>query len=419
MRHRTSQSFTPFSVETSPSMGDSVVTALLYDGNKLTVGLTSSDTMDDDDSKSRNVKECVQYKARASVIVMDGERYRWRNYAGYPIGGLGFTCTTHGITVLPTANAIPGNVPWSDMAASLSEKLQGRIRSKSLLAVTVRELPSTIGMVRNPFRILRGDWRKLVGRKACKELSKEGANLWLEYQYGWKALQYDLSNFADSYARILSVANALHQQDASSRPFDENRTVLGIAPYEQLYTDQEGNFRTGRLNIITKRVLTEAKLFCRARAARSDLSHLDYVLNSLGLDNRAMLNSLWEIIPFSFVADWFIKLPNIMAPLDYSALQSQSILLGHQFKNVWEFQATFMPGILDTYWSTGYWDWELTSPPLKGSLGYKTEYHRAPGLPSVEGVQLSKDLSSTQLKSLGSLLIQAATTKPRWLWKRQ
>jgi len=372
------------------------------DGYKYTSKLRIS-TMEDDPGPGRHVKQCSQNVANASVISLSDavmRRYYWG--AQDPFGQ--FTVSLSRIGVIPVANPIAQDVPWSDMAASLSEKLSGRIRSKSLLAVTIRELPSTIGMIRNPYRLLRKNWRLKCGMKTASALAKEGANIWLETQYGWNALNYDMGNFAQAYSRILSYANVA-KAGSFDEKLSETRQLSGGEPYSVLDTSGWSFYRTGMINIWSRGCFTTATLFCRAAKARAQLGHLDYMLNSLGLDNRAILASLWEVIPFSFVADWFIKLPNIMAPLDFSQLASESVQLGYQACTEWRFVAGYYGGILDRLWDTGYWDWQGTQP-FMGSPGYKRIYSRYPGLPQVEGVRLSADLSSTQLLSLGSLLIQ-------------
>jgi len=379
-----------------------------YDRFQLDASVIES--MDDYPSKTREVKVCTHVKADASTIPGDNHSVICHYIGG---GSYPYHCALGPLSVIPTDNPTPGSVPWSEMAGSLSEKLKGNIRSKTLLAVSIRELPQTIGMIKNPFRLLRTDWRKIAGRfSTAKTLAKEGANLWLETQYGWKALSYDLANFAKSYGRILSYNREAHDQEAQSKAliaFDENRMVSANAPYQRL----DGRVvQTGRVNIVSRGCYTHGRLFCRAQQARASLGRISYVLNSLGLSNRDILASLWEVVPFSFVADWFIKLPNLLAPLDYASLQSTAAQIGHSLKTEWSYVAEWEPGLLSSFYAASWFEWE--KPKLIGLPGYKRVYSRIPGFNPIEGIQLSKDLSSTQLTSLGSLLIQAATGKPKW-----
>lgn len=112
---------------------------------------------------------------------------------------------------------------------------------------------------------------------------KEVARIWLEMQYGWKPLLQDVHDGAEACAYLLNVAverarkaEMIHKQKTARRSFDYN----------------DGFCRTYGEAYHTRHI----------RVRYTDLP----APNSLGLTDPSSL--IWENIPFSFIADWFIPI---------------------------------------------------------------------------------------------------------------
>jgi hypothetical protein len=72
--------------------------------------------------------------------------------------------------------------------------------------VTLAEAQKTIRMIRNPFNLLRTNWRKLCRRETALSLHKKAANVWLEGQYGWNSFWYDVKASVKTYAKLKELA---------------------------------------------------------------------------------------------------------------------------------------------------------------------------------------------------------------------
>jgi len=110
----------------------------------------------------------------------------------------------------------------------------------------------------------------------------DAAKIWLEYWFGWKPLVGDIYNAIDVLQR---EGPALQVQGR------------GTVRSEYVYTPRSGNWNWHyNWPLVTVRSLVQA----RVRVSNPNL----YRANQLGLVNPASV--AWELIPFSFLVDWFI-----------------------------------------------------------------------------------------------------------------
>jgi len=142
---------------------------------------------------------CEHFHAIPAVLEKDTAPCTWFNNYGWGWDQTSYWCQGATFTVIPDlgfCQALATGALDSSNVVSLVEALardvKGLINSKSLLAVTIKELPETIEMVRNPFGLLKHGWRLIAGKSTAAQLARKGSNLWLEYQYGWKSSYYDL-----------------------------------------------------------------------------------------------------------------------------------------------------------------------------------------------------------------------------------
>lgn len=138
-------------------------------------------------------------------------------------------------------------------------------------------------------------------RKRPKQQFSFG-DVWLEYQYGWKPLLADIYGAAETMAnlhvdppplRITAMASATRQ----AQGVDFARYLVNGAEYlaEIDYTC------SGKTRYILE-VAEDSKVL--------------QSLQTVGLTNPLLL--AWEILPYSFVADWFFPLGNYLQQLEYA-----------------------------------------------------------------------------------------------------
>lgn len=125
------------------------------------------------------------------------------------------------------------------------------------------------------------------------------ANYWLQYQYGWKPLLNDVKNAAEA------VAEAVNRNDDRS-----TSRVRSSRTYSRAWSDSNYTLEANPLykGAVSGYVRVSRRAVWRFKPTAADLPGL------FGLTNP--FEVVWEIIPFSFVADWFLPIGNYLSSLD-------------------------------------------------------------------------------------------------------
>jgi len=142
---------------------------------------------------------------------------------------------------------------------------------------------------------LRSDFRRQS--KTESDLRRFAANTWLEYTYGWKPL------ISDVYNQCENLANHLVEKQGVVR------TGRGSAKEKKLTirsgSADGGNWKFTDVTNTEMRVSYVVKYKLRG----GETSWID----TFGLQNPAIV--IWEVIPFSFVVDWFLPIGNFLEQL--------------------------------------------------------------------------------------------------------
>lgn len=179
------------------------------------------------------------------------------------------------------------------------------------LGTTMAESKKTIiGVAKTSLKLLRafsavrkGNFAKgadILGLRpsSIKSANKTAADYWLEYQYGWKPLMSDIHGGIELFKEGILRESQL---------FTVKSTEIDNVPFKGRSRSYDciGSYRVQR---------TE-KYICALKNA--DVARL----SNLGLLNPAVV--AWELVPFSFVVDWFLPVGNF--------LQSVTATLGYDF----------------------------------------------------------------------------------------
>jgi hypothetical protein len=139
----------------------------------------------------------------------------------------------------------------------------------------------------------KGRWRQagdILGLSRKEFTANRGnalADYWLAYSYGWAPLAGEM------FALQRTFAEATHR---TSRSVEGNGTSIVSDDVEFPYNDfiEKGSF-AARVRTTLKAELTNPYLA---------------LINDLGLTNP--LSVAWELVPFSFVVDWFLPVGNTL-----------------------------------------------------------------------------------------------------------
>lgn len=191
----------------------------------------------------------------------------------------------------------------SRIASSFSALRSGNIVSAGKVLTGVR-----------PSRRIRRNFRKDAS------VDRAASQAWLEMQYGWIPLLNDVKGAVealDTHLSSLQIVRAVGRGSAS-----DSGVIKGSS-----------NFRTTTTTKWKTEVFVKYCSFFRVEMDAVQTS------TSLGLQNPAVL--AWELLPYSFVVDWFLPIGNYLSSLDATAgtaftTGSRTITQRYEATTTWE-----------------------------------------------------------------------------------
>jgi hypothetical protein len=127
--------------------------------------------------------------------------------------------------------------------------------------------------------------------KTDSNIPQWAADTWLEYSYGWKPLIQDVYDHAEALANVIEknsnvIRFASGKAETSGKFFWSSKPPTNVWDFARVTSDQR---------------------FCRVGVYyRIPSNGALNTANVFGLNNPAVV--AWELVPFSFVADWFIPI---------------------------------------------------------------------------------------------------------------
>lgn len=201
------------------------------------------------------------------------------------------TGSISGCPTLPTNLAIDGG--------KLLLQAYGKMNGSAIVSgELLNDLGATISMLRRPFRGAKEllnhmiKYRSKRVGKTAKSAMKASADAWLEYRYGWKPLILDANSIIKEVhkkrelCKVLRLVARAGGSDSLTTSYDWSATALQKCSGSCTLT------RTVRCGV---GVLYDLK----PRTTTNQLNQ------TLGTRSRDLIPTLWEIVPYSFVVDWF------------------------------------------------------------------------------------------------------------------
>ena len=194
-------------------------------------------------------------------------------------------------------------------ARSAQRELQGGVLLGEL-GQTVKFLKDSAKGLRNALSGHLTSLSKAKGgfsKASNKAKRKYLANKWLEFQYAAKPLYADIQDAARAAARI-----ALND-------YPPRKRVEGHGSYKSRDVTEEqiivGTFNT-YFTWVTE-VTSEAKFYGSVILATPDSGTPN--LDILGLTGKDFLPTIWELIPYSFLIDYFTNIGDLVSAVSFSS----------------------------------------------------------------------------------------------------
>lgn len=175
----------------------------------------------------------------------------------------------------------------------------------------IAELRPTLRMFKNVGRRLESfnkDARRFLNSKTkLNDARKVLANNWLEGRYGWRVLAYDLQDLGEALARASAKARSRFSERTGGT---QRWTDLWVKSFEG--TDFHWTYNVEDYYTLSAR-----------GAVTADVRVPNFQFNPLLTG--------WEVIPYSFVVDWFIDVGNTLEALSLTKLAT-SYVAGKGYK---------------------------------------------------------------------------------------
>lgn len=212
----------------------------------------------------------------------------------------------------PAVSAAPG-LGDSVMNAVLSRFLLKCLAEQRKLqgGVVLGELRKTIQLIRNPLKALekatheyvravRGRSRRLSPRLIPRMLNEE----YLSYTYGIKPLFYDISGAYDLAIRLRDLPQLVRV-----RAFAQDERMISSSSTNQYIYDIPYHREDVTSVVCTGKIVGAVKV--------KSVGPVPPLLEGLGLQMRDFVPSIYELIPYSFLVDYFSNVGDIINALSF------------------------------------------------------------------------------------------------------
>ena len=225
--------------------------------------------------------------------------YRYTVHGNWIAGGLNF----------PSAGAYGSQAEAQNTAyIRFNKKCQAELRAIEG-GVLIGELKETLGMLRSPAKALLGKLDKYVshvskrnrGNRNKESAKKVIADSWLEASFGWRPFLNDISDAYKLYQRIgQSEKTVKISAGATAR---RQISVMGTA--------QQG---IGNTNVRdSAQVYEESHCRVKGEILVRAVTNTQTVLQQAGLTFDQFVPTAWELLPWSFLVDYFTNIGDILS----------------------------------------------------------------------------------------------------------
>lgn len=176
--------------------------------------------------------------------------------------------------------------------------------------VFLGELRETLTMIRNPAKALRAAasnyLNRLRGRRNSFRTRRDAENFlarsWLEVSYGWMPL------IADTKAGAEALARLIHGDVRYS-------SVKGFGKTESAGTPVFVNYNVPNFTLGQKETRLDTRNTCIIKggvSAKATGPTLSNAANLFGFTPEEFVPTIWNLIPYSFLADYFLNIGDIL-----------------------------------------------------------------------------------------------------------
>jgi hypothetical protein len=236
--------------------------------------------------------------------------------------------------------------------------------------VALGEAGRTLRLLMNPAKALRKGLDNYYGTvkkrtKKVKKVAKRNsiaAESWLEYQFGWNQLARDVEDASDGASRHLLRDNRVSLWAAETIDVLVDKSVVqGTLSSNTMLQCNSDRYTTSKVLVVFKGQVKQSG------------GDPNWGRKNWGLATQDFLPTVWELIPYSFVIDYFINIGKIIDGVSYRGIRttwSQRTIVKETRRVVTDRAWVVQAGSAGNY--------RLTDQILGSSVGYYRRVERSP-----------------------------------------
>lgn len=273
------------------------------------------------------------YRKHEVALALQGklsERHLWSAYGDVLYRTFGLDETINTFNLASYLRFLLGSGPEVG-AIAMNRAREDIMSSKAQLAVDLVELRKTKEMVSKAGMDLYQAFRDLKrGRpfsKLREEMNRDGfssyaGNKWLEFIYGWAP----------------TVSSAYEVADVLAEKWQNGSIIKGKV---KASVRKDNAYPLNKLAGVDGLVVASCKTTCKVFYQYTIVDKKLVTLSQLGFTNPAAI--VWELLPWSFVIDWFVDVGGYINRMDY-ALGIGDVWAQRQFH--WHLTATVQQSLI-------------------------------------------------------------------------
>lgn len=243
--------------------------------------------------------------------------------------------------------------------------------------------------------------KRAKGLRGAHPIGKMAAGTWLEYMFGWVPLMHDIDDGMKALAEL------------TYRP--EYQRIQGVATEEllQLLSTEQYIFSGNIFSNVTRRIVEtgEERYYGEVRVRCPEYPLNALASNSFGVGLDDFIPTVWELIPYSFLVDYFLNIGDILNAVSFPTANLTWCAHTTRGTSRYEMAGSYDERTTRNSMGAAYKD-GYANP---GRFVFETtRVHRVPVLRSELGVpslQFQLNLGAKRIANIGALLVQGHQTQ--------
>jgi hypothetical protein len=193
--------------------------------------------------------------------------------------------------------------------------------------VFLGEMRETLQMLRHPLQGLHNLGKDFLGKASKRKRShpkswqKDIGGLWLEQAFGWQPLMNDIKDAVKAWERVTKPVQTRNISAGSAKTYDTTQAVL--SSFEKVGAEFTYPTVTGCVYRTTNSILREKHKVRYKGALRAQVDAPTWRNAKLfGFTPQDFVPAAWELLPWSFLADYFTNIGDI---LDASVVSTRRV----------------------------------------------------------------------------------------------